>query len=208
MQNWQQTITWIKMTQFSYTSWFYWRPSIYPFRSQFHNSWAVYWFLWPSPCSLISQFMAMGDHHVLSKVQFSANWDITLTSSWCLGARKGQNYGGSTYIHVLINIIQYGLLITTTTEIAKFMGPTWGPPESCRPQMCPILDPWTMLSENLIKNTCNRYPVAHPWVWDIECFFMRSESDLYSLPSSLWTYNRWHVVLHSGVWIVHCIYMS
>ena len=26
------------------------------------------------------------------------------------------------------------------------MGPTWGPPGSCRPQMGPILAPWTLLS--------------------------------------------------------------
>ena len=33
-----------------------------------------------------------------------------------------------------------------TTQIAKFMGPTWGPPGSCRPQMGPMLAPWTLLS--------------------------------------------------------------
>ena len=33
-----------------------------------------------------------------------------------------------------------------TYQIARFMGPTWGPPGSCRPQMCPILAPWTLLS--------------------------------------------------------------
>ena len=32
------------------------------------------------------------------------------------------------------------------TQIAKFMGPTWGPPGSCRPQMGPMLAPWTLLS--------------------------------------------------------------
>ena len=31
----------------------------------------------------------------------------------------------------------------TPTQIAKFMGPTWGPPGSCRPQMGPMLAPWT-----------------------------------------------------------------
>ena len=29
---------------------------------------------------------------------------------------------------------------------AKFIGPTWGPPGSCRPQMGPMLAPWTLLS--------------------------------------------------------------
>ena len=33
-----------------------------------------------------------------------------------------------------------------TTKIARFMGPTWGPPGSCRPQMGPMLAPWTLSS--------------------------------------------------------------
>ena len=37
-----------------------------------------------------------------------------------------------------------------TTQIAKFMGPTWGPPGSYRPQMGPMLAPWTLLSGNII----------------------------------------------------------
>ena len=37
----------------------------------------------------------------------------------------------------------YSLL---TTQIAKFIGPKWGPPGSCRPQMGPMLAPWTLLS--------------------------------------------------------------
>ena len=32
------------------------------------------------------------------------------------------------------------------TQITKFMGPTWGPPGSCRSQMGPMLAPWTLLS--------------------------------------------------------------
>ena len=31
-------------------------------------------------------------------------------------------------------------------QISKFMGPTWGPPGSCRPQMGPMLAPWSLLS--------------------------------------------------------------
>ena len=33
-----------------------------------------------------------------------------------------------------------------TSQIAKFMGPTWGPPGSCQPQMGPMSAPWTLLS--------------------------------------------------------------
>ena len=32
------------------------------------------------------------------------------------------------------------------SRIARFMGPTWGPPGSCRPPMGPILAIWTLLS--------------------------------------------------------------
>ena len=35
---------------------------------------------------------------------------------------------------------------TKTAQTAKFMGPTWGPPGSCRPQMGPMLALWTLLS--------------------------------------------------------------
>ena len=38
-----------------------------------------------------------------------------------------------------------------TPQIAKFMGPTWGPPGSCQPQMGPMLAPWTLLSGSLIS---------------------------------------------------------
>ena len=33
-----------------------------------------------------------------------------------------------------------------TGQIARFMGPTWGPPGPCGPQMGPMLVPWTLLS--------------------------------------------------------------
>ena len=38
------------------------------------------------------------------------------------------------------------------SQEAKFMGPTWGPPGSCRSQMGPMLAPWTFLSELLLYN--------------------------------------------------------
>ena len=44
------------------------------------------------------------------------------------------------------------------SQIAKFMGPTWGPPGSCRPQMDPILAPWTLLSGFLSNNGLGLLP--------------------------------------------------
>ena len=43
------------------------------------------------------------------------------------------------------------------SQIAKFMGPTWGPPGSYRPQMGPILAPWTLLS-GLSMLTSRKHP--------------------------------------------------
>ena len=41
-----------------------------------------------------------------------------------------------------------------TTQIAKFMGPTWGPPGSCRPQMGPMLAPLILLLGKYPVMTC------------------------------------------------------
>ena len=37
-------------------------------------------------------------------------------------------------------------LSLSLSQIAKFIGPAWGPPGSCWPQMGPMLAPWTLLS--------------------------------------------------------------
>ena len=39
-------------------------------------------------------------------------------------------------------------------HIARLMRPTWGPPGSCRPQVGPILAPWTLLSWSLCSYWC------------------------------------------------------
>ena len=40
------------------------------------------------------------------------------------------------------------------SQIAKFMGPTWGPPGSCRPQIALILAPWTLSSGFTAPHGC------------------------------------------------------
>ena len=46
------------------------------------------------------------------------------------------------------------------TQIAKFMGPTWGPPGSCRPQMEPMLASWALLSGRRNKGTSSKHKPA------------------------------------------------
>ena len=48
------------------------------------------------------------------------------------------------------------------SQVAKFMGPTWGPTGSCRPQMGPMLAPWTLLS-GLTIPTDNGHPRHDKW---------------------------------------------
>ena len=42
-------------------------------------------------------------------------------------------------------------LVGYTSQIAKSMGPIWGSPGSCRPQMGPMLAPWSLLSGIALK---------------------------------------------------------
>ena len=70
-------------------------------------------------------------------------------------------YNGCTYLSMLwlkltmfvkrVPDITENPVVKTTSvpQIAKFMGPTWGPPGSCRPQMGPMLALWTLLSGTL-----------------------------------------------------------
>ena len=55
----------------------------------------------------------------------------------------------SDYDHVLLALhplLCHQRVGCELSQIARFMGPTWGPPGPCRPQMGPMLAPWTLLS--------------------------------------------------------------
>ena len=51
-----------------------------------------------------------------------------------------------SYISVSYSVDSNSIGGLTWTQIARFMGSTWGPPGSCRPQMGPMSAPWTLLS--------------------------------------------------------------
>ena len=59
--------------------------------------------------------------------------------------------------------------VPSCAQIATFMGPTWGPPVSCRPQMGPMLAPWTLLSRTCFSSCvmqslwadCFAIPIAY-----------------------------------------------
>ena len=62
----------------------------------------------------------------------------------------------------LFQITQYIDVTWPSSQIAKFMGPTWGPPGSCRPQMGPMLVPWTLLS-GMASHITSNWPFVKPF---------------------------------------------
>ena len=57
----------------------------------------------------------------------------------------------------------FTIFLWLMTKIANFMGPTWGPPGSCRPQMGPMLAPWTLLSGDAANSLLQilTFPSSH-----------------------------------------------
>ena len=76
----------------------------------------------------------------LSKQSWGWWFEMPLHSLWC--------HCNGLYISGLLQDIQLNKydIAYSPSQIAKFMGPTCGPPGSCRPQMGPMLAPWTLLS--------------------------------------------------------------
>ena len=66
------------------------------------------------------------------RISYSRNMK-TITSRFCLPPSSLSPQFNWTYY-------------PKTSQIAKFMGQTWGPPGSCRPQKGPMLAPWILLS--------------------------------------------------------------
>ena len=57
------------------------------------------------------------------------------------------------------------------TQITKFMGPTWGPPGSCWPQIGPVSAPWTLLSGYVQMRGKKRGPMPNRYA-DIGLFYL------------------------------------
>ena len=75
---------------------------------------------------------------------------------WRTNSRENTNIG---------NHQCHDLRWTRTAQIAKVMGPKWGPPGSCRPQMGPMLAPWTLLSGCIyvVRNLLHPHKFTNQW---------------------------------------------
>ena len=95
---------------------------------------------------------------------FPHKWPVmrrfyAMTSSWytCIRCHRNVNQTHvryiSWYIWIFFHInfshrmqVFHEILSVYVSQIANSMGPTRGPHRSCRPQMGPMLAPWTLLS--------------------------------------------------------------
>ena len=79
------------------------------------------------------------------------------TINFCLANGDSRQIADLTYtkqfLWAVFKIIKFpveidgrSLFCSVYTQIARFMGPTWGPPGSHRPQVGHVLAPWTLLS--------------------------------------------------------------
>ena len=87
-----------------------------------------------------------------------------------LSSIKDDGLQPSMYLGYTKNLLPYSM----KAQIAKFMGPTWGPPGSCWPQMGPILAPWTLLSG------CGLDSITHMH-WTTDCCKTIQNGNTYSL---------------------------
>ena len=81
-------------------------------------------------------------------------------------------YHNNIYMRVFMLLIHIIICI----QLAKFMGPTWGPPGSCWLLMGPTLAPWTLLSGYVHKGVTDVLHIT------CICVYIYAESYAYASP--------------------------
>ena len=88
------------------------------------------------------------------KINWNLNWQKTPHSSplrASYGVSVVRILENTDHVITALDYTRYRhpiacLWLRARSQIAKFMGPTWDQPGSCRPQLGPMLAPWTLLS--------------------------------------------------------------
>ena len=96
------------------------------------------------------------------------------------------------------------LMVGLPSQIAKFMGPTWGPPGSCWPKMGPMLVPWTVLSGS--SPQCDSREIAWLEQYQIPVYAYHLMTQMVSSNSGYisMSWRHYHIVkLWTGKYITH-----
>ena len=94
----------------------------------------LWWFVW---WPVLEEVLLQSGEEILGRISASLVLELEI-----LLLKKIWKYGPITTFLVTWYV---GNRFIFTTQIPKFMGPTWGQPRSCRPEMGPMLAPWTLL---------------------------------------------------------------
>ena len=111
---------------------------------------------------------------IINNVVYTWHISLLLVSYWstgntkyrlCVGAARPTSVTGICDLWSLWASWRLAITLSLRTkggqamgpQIARFIGPTWGPPGSCRPQMGPMLAPWTLLSGPAYTDGPRRY---------------------------------------------------
>ena len=96
--------------------------------------------------SMEISFCCHCDSHKVIAINFCKKCCVLVDSDWIAARRSFHRIWIYCQQKSLLNRAHRIIVLMWTTQIAKFMGPTWGPPGSCRPQMGSMLAQWTLLS--------------------------------------------------------------
>ena len=91
---------------------------------------------------ILSYYMLIELLNIFSACEFGVlkHYLTEMLHDWCMYIDVWQCLGGEAYTCTI------DIALILISQIAKFMGPTWGPPGSCQPPMGPMLAQWTLLS--------------------------------------------------------------
>ena len=93
---------------------------------------------------------AHGMHHGTRVTHVPWCMPGALTSSFLWSRRRGETFPAfSAHAHPQFYVsgkrpMEFTFMTTVATLIARFMVPTWGPSRADRPQVGPMLAPWTL----------------------------------------------------------------
>ena len=102
-------------------------------------------------------------------------------------ASNADNVSKSSYILHAITRVRM------VTQISRFMGPTWGPPGSCRPQMGPMVAPWTLISGQTSRTISYEYTTL---LVPFRCHRLTEKGLVLDTWLCLWLHLRWDVTSH------------
>ena len=103
---------------------------------------------WPIGETLQSNIILIYVYDIIQCQPFQSKMLSVLAGRMICAFRRCAEKTAITHVNLLRwpNGETHQCHICSISQIAKFMGPRWGPPGSCRPQMGPMLAPRTLLS--------------------------------------------------------------